>query len=127
MKKKIIVGLILIVMNILMINSFVYSANAEDYINPIINANNSASLNSQEGENAIKKIIGIVLDVVKIVALGIAIIMLTYLAIKYMSAAPNERANIKTNMITFAIGAVLVFGAAEILTKVMNISKGIFG
>jgi hypothetical protein len=35
-----------------------------------------------------------------------------------MSAAPNEKANIKNQLITFTIGAVLVLSATAILDKV---------
>lgn len=72
------------------------------------------------GENLIQKVIGAVLSAVRIIATGIALIMITYLGIKYMSAAPNEKANIKNQLITFTIGAIVVFGTTKLLDIVKN-------
>ena len=76
------------------------------------------SLTTENVDGKIKKIIGVILSFIRIIAIGIAIIVITYLGIKYMSAAPNEKANIKNQLITFTIGAVLVLSATAILDKV---------
>ena len=73
------------------------------------------SSDTTSGENIIQKVIGAVLSAVRIIATGIALIMITYLGIKYMSAAPSERANIKNQLITFTIGAIVVFGTTSLL------------
>jgi len=76
------------------------------------------SLTTENVDGKIKTIIGVILSFIRIIAIGIAIIVITYLGIKYMSAAPNEKANIKNQLITFTIGAVLVLSATAILDKV---------
>lgn len=63
-------------------------------------------------------IINIVLGVVKVVAVGIAVIMLVVLAIKYMTAAPGEKADIKKSAFTYVIGALLLFGGAAVLQMI---------
>lgn len=66
-------------------------------------------------KSAIKKIIGMVLDVTRRVGIGIAIFILLYISWKIMTAAPSEKANIKNYSINYAIGAAVLFGAAGIL------------
>ena len=67
------------------------------------------------GSDKIRSILGTILSVVRTIAVGISIIIITFLGIKYMSAAPSEKANIKNQLITFTIGAVVVVGAVNII------------
>lgn len=78
------------------------------------------------GVDLIKKVITPVLNVVRIIATGISIIMITYLGIKYMAAAPSEKANIKSQLITFTIGAVVVIGAATLLEIAKEVATEVF-
>lgn len=64
---------------------------------------------------SIGKIVNSVLNIVKIVGTGIAIIMLVVLAIKYISAAPGDKAEIKKHAVVYIVGAVVLFGASGIL------------
>ena len=59
--------------------------------------------------------LGVILNLVRIVALGWAIIMLIVIAIKYMSASPQAKGQLKTDMPTYLIGSVILFGTAGIL------------
>lgn len=78
--------------------------------------------------NSVGGIVGAVLYIAKIVAVGLALIMLAVLAIKYMSAAPGEKASIKKHAVVYVVGAIVLFGAAGILniieTFAGNISDG---
>ena len=65
--------------------------------------------------NTVGGIVGSVLYIAKIVAVGLALIMLAVLAIKYMSAAPGEKATIKKHAVVYIVGAIVLFGAAGIL------------
>ena len=42
--------------------------------------------------------------------------MLVVLAIKYMSAAPGDKADIKKHAVVYVTGAVVLFGSAGILS-----------
>ena len=72
---------------------------------------------SGDGSTAtsVGNIVGSVLYVAKIVAVGLALIMLAVLAMKYMSAAPGEKATIKKHAVVYIVGAIVLFGAAGIL------------
>ncbi len=69
-------------------------------------------------------IVGAILQVARIVAVGVALIMLTVLAIKYMSSAPNEKAEIKKYAVVYIVGAVVMFAASGILTIIQKFAEG---
>ena len=73
----------------------------------------------EDGSNATesaKNIVGSILSITKVVAVGVALIMLVVLAIKYMSAAPGDKAEIKKHAVVYVTGAVVLFGSAGILS-----------
>lgn len=63
-----------------------------------------------------------ILGIIQVVAMGIAVIMLIVLAVKYVSAAPGEKADIKKSMMLYVVGAILLFGATGILQIVKTLS-----
>lgn len=68
--------------------------------------------------NTSNKIVGQanqIIGIVQVVAVSIAVIMLIWLGIKYMSAAPSEKADIKKSALIYIVGAVLLFAATGIL------------
>lgn len=69
---------------------------------------------------AAERIMGTIIQTIKIVGYGIAIIMLIYVAIKYMSAAPDEKAEFKKSATAYIVGAVVLFGAASIVGIIQN-------
>lgn len=60
-------------------------------------------------------LMGQILGIVQVVAIGIAVIMIVVMGIRYISAGPNDKSDIKKNLTTFVLGAVLLFGASGIL------------
>lgn len=69
---------------------------------------------------ATQKIVGMVLDVARIIGMGVALIMLTYIGIKFMLASPSERANIKQYSMNFIIGAFILIGGVGFLTIIKD-------
>ena len=70
---------------------------------------------------------GGILAIVRIAAVGIGMIMLTVLAMKYMLAAPEARAEIKGSAIRYVLGAVLMFAAAAIMQIIDSFTKTSLG
>ena len=68
----------------------------------------------------INGVVGTVLGIVQIVGTGVAVIMLIVLAIKYISAAPGDKADIKKHAVVYVVGAVVLFAASGILGIVKN-------
>ena len=70
-------------------------------------------------ENAGKKIAGLI----SVIAAVVAIVILIWLAIKYMTAAPSDKADIKKSAVTYVIGAVLLFAASGVLGIIAQFGK----
>ena len=47
------------------------------------------------------------------------------LAIKYISAAPNDKAEIKKHAVVYILGAIVLFAASALLGIVKNFATGI--
>ncbi len=76
---------------------------------------------------SINKIIGAVLTIVQVVGCGVAVIMLIVLAIKYISAAPGDKADIKKHAVVYVVGAIVLFAASGILQIVKNFADNVQG
>ena len=74
-------------------------------------------------KNAGSKIAGLI----SVIAAAVAISILIWLAIKYMSAAPSDKADIKKSAVTYVIGAVLLFAASGVLGIIASFGQGLFG
>lgn len=83
------------------------------------NRGNSAGIDS------VSNVIGSILKLVRTVAIGVAVIMLIVLAIKYISAAPSEKADIKKSATIYIVGAVLLFAASGVLTIIQQFADNI--
>ena len=75
--------------------------------------------------SSINRIIGSVLTIVQVVGCGVAVIMLIVLAIKYISAAPGDKADIKKHAVVYVVGAVVLFAASGILQIVKNFADNV--
>ena len=74
----------------------------------------------QDVTSTTRNIMGTVINTIKIVGTGVAIIMITYVAIKYMSAAPSEKAEFKKSAVAYIVGAIVLFAASNILSVINN-------
>lgn len=63
-----------------------------------------------------------ILGIVTVICYAAAVIMLLYLGVKYITASPEGKADIKKTAIQYVIGAVLVFAAGTVLNIIKNIS-----
>ena len=75
--------------------------------------------------NSVEKIVGAILYITKVIEVGIGLIMLTAVAIKYMSSAPGERATIKKHAVVYVVGACVLFGSAGILNIIQKFATNI--
>ena len=70
--------------------------------------------------SAVTNIIGSIINIAQIIGMGVAIIMLIVLAIQYIAAAPEGKAEIKKNATIYIVGAIVLFAAAAILQIIKN-------
>ena len=75
--------------------------------------------------NSINKMIGAVLTVVQVIGVGVAVIMLVVLAIKYIAASPGDKAEIKKHAVVYVVGAVVLFAASGILGIIRKFASNI--
>lgn len=110
-----IITVLTVVLGILFATSMVFAA--DSYVIP--------TAVSSEADGAIGKIGSMVLSVAQIVGTAVAVIMLIVLAIKYISAAPNDKADIKKHAVVYIVGAIVLFAASALLGIVKNFAGGI--
>ena len=80
---------------------------------------------SVPGGDKIKSIGSTILGVVEIVAVVVALVMLVVLAIKYMTAAPSEKGEVKKSLIIYAVGALILFSGAGLLNIIQAMGNQI--
>ena len=68
----------------------------------------------------VSSVMGQALYIMQVVGMGVAIIMLIVLAVKYISAAPGDKAEIKKHAVVYIVGAVVLFGASGIVGLIRN-------
>ena len=73
-----------------------------------------------DAAGVIQDISGTILGIVQVVGVAVAVIMLVVLAIKYISAAPSEKADIKKSAFIYIIGALLLFGGVALLNIIRD-------
>ena len=72
---------------------------------------------SLESSN-ITKIGGKIFAAVRIVGTIASVVILAVLGVKYITASPEGKADYKANMIPYLVGAVLLFGASNLVSIV---------
>ena len=77
--------------------------------------NMTASNLDPNTENKVTSIAGQIIGVVQTIGVAVAVIMLVVYAIKYISAAPSEKADIKKGAIGYVVGALILFAATGVL------------
>ena len=78
---------------------------------------------SSSATKSAQNVVGAALQVARIVAVGIALIMLAVLAMKYMSSAPGDKAEIKKYAVVYVVGAVVLFAASAILGIIKDFAE----
>ena len=92
--------------------------NAYTDIDTMNGAQSEIGNNVQSGANAI-------IGIVQVVGMAAAVIMLIVLAIKYVSAAPGEKADIKKSAVIYIIGAVLLLCATGVLQLIKTLGTSV--
>ena len=66
-----------------------------------------------------------ILSTVQLVGTVVAVIMIMVIAIKYFSAAPGEKAELKKKLVVYIVGAVILFAATGIIQIVKVFGTGL--
>lgn len=65
--------------------------------------------------NSVSNVLATVITSARIIGVCFAVVMLLTVAMKYMSAAPGEKADIKKSAMIYVVGAVVLFAVVGIL------------
>ena len=116
MKIKKIIIIVLILLLVISISNMVFSKDVD--ISQFKGTKTDTSTMVEEKSN---QIIGII----QVMAATSAVILLIYLGIRYMMAAPSERVDIKKSFAIYIVGAVCLFSTTGILQIIKNFAKNI--
>ena len=97
---------------------------ASDVSNMEKNAGN-ANWGKNDATDSVDNMVASIISVVRVIAMGVAIVMLIVLAIKYLAAAPGDKADIKKHAVVYVVGAVVLFGFSGILGIIIDFSESI--
>ena len=66
---------------------------------------------------------GEIIYIIQYVGYAVAVLTLLGIGIKYMMSAPNEKADLKSRLIPYIIGCLLLFGGVSIMSLIYDIVK----
>lgn len=120
-KKTILVFLAIIM--ILSINNYIYAAGGSIMSGLINDLDNGAPGDETAGK--VNNIVTIVITIARVVGVAVAIVMLLVVAMKYMTAAPGEKADIKKSAVVYVVGAIVLFAVTGILGIINSFASNI--
>lgn len=126
--KKQLKKIILILLVVLLIGVVMYNVTSEATYSAamasLLTQQNNWSDNSSATGKVEDAVFG-VLSIVRIVGMCIAVVMLLTVAMKYMAAAPGEKADIKKASVAYVVGAFVLFGAVGLLGIISDFASNI--
>ena len=114
-----------ILLAIVLVASIATSVNAMSFADVSTDSVVENASDDSGAADSINRIVGSILTIVQVVGCGVAVIMLIVLAIKYISAAPGDKADIKKHAVVYVVGAVVLFAASGILQIVKNFAGNV--
>ena len=75
----------------------------------------------------VESVLAVIITIVRIAGVCIAITMLLAVAMKYMTAAAGEKADIKKSAVQYVVGAIVLFGVVGILGIIDKFAQNIKG
>ncbi len=113
---KVISILLMILMVVMTLSTSVFADSWDSFDTTMFDGKGDKSGAKDSATN----IIGAIINIVQVIGMGVAIIMLIVMAIKYISAAPSEKAEIKKGVTIYVVGAIVLFAASGILGIIKN-------
>lgn len=117
MKKKIFITILIVFIYIIVFNTISVYANPIDSI--------TAKSPGDDALAVFNSLRGKIYTIIVGIGTGIAVIALLILAIKYITSAPKDRAELKKYIVTYTISAILFFGAVGIVEAIKAFGLGI--
>lgn len=80
-------------------------------------------LDEADGTGKLGPIINAAIGLIQIAGTGISMVMVSVLGIKYMLAAPNDKADVKKQILPLVIGAIILFSAVNLVSIFATMSE----
>lgn len=104
--KKIITYIVAFLCTMIILTNFSYALNTGAY---------SGMYTNDSKQTSLFKVGGYALGVVQTIGMGVAVIMLVILGIKYIISSPEDKATIKDKAVVYVTGAVIIFSASGLI------------
>ena len=101
--------------------SFVYAE-----LDPVSAMNEAEDPSDASGAEGLGNVINTIIAFIQVIGTGISLIMGTVLGIKYLLAAPSDKADVKKQIMPMIIGAFLLFGAVNIMAIIADFTSELF-
>lgn len=116
---KIILILLLSVFLVSIVANESFAVGSSDAITAM---NNMANTDLKDDTGKLGSIINAVIGLIQVAGTGISMIMVTVLGIRYLMAAPNDKADVKKQIAPLVIGAVILFAAVNLVDIIANMA-----
>lgn len=108
---------------VLMVGAFSVPVLATNY-GEIINEMKDGGSNNID-TSKVTNLFGGIIQIMQVIGTGIAIIMLIVLAIKYLTASPEGKGEVKKSAAMYIVSAIVLFAAVNILAAIEGLAQGI--
>ena len=108
---------LIIIATIATMMSTVFAEGASDVLGKLTRNTDAASAVTTTANN--------IVGIVQVICYATAVIMLIYLGVKFITASPEAKADIKKSAIMYVIGAIIVFAAGTLLGVISNLSTNV--
>ena len=98
----------------------------------VVLADTASDIQGLTGNNSapnaeVTRIAQFIVNLVRYIGTAVAVIIIIVLGIKYMTASAEGKADLKSSMLPYIIGAFLVFAGAWIVSAIASASMGLTG
>ena len=126
MKKILKFSMVLVMVLSIFAGMFPLISNATNDYSSQMNELIGATYTDDTGTDAkVNTITGTIITSIRIIGIAVAIVMLLTVAMKYMTAAPGDRADIKKSAIQYVVGAFVLFGVIGILEIISAFAQAV--
>lgn len=81
--------------------------------------------NESGATKSARTVVQTIISITRVIGVTVAVVMLLVVAMKYMVAAPGERADIKKHSVVYVVGAIVLFAVTGILSIIYKFSENI--
>lgn len=121
MNKKILSKIFII--SIISIFAFSFSTSVFATQSAIDAMSNMGNATLEDGTGKLGDLLNSVIGLIQVAGTGISMVMVTMLGIKYIMAAPSDKADVKKQIAPLVIGAIILFASVNLVAIVGKLAE----